>query len=442
MSDSPTPSRRTIALRAVVSVVLCVVLLGSAAGALAVIFNTEPQAQRSGATRKSAALVEVVTVSRGTYRPTLEVLGTVRPVDDVTLGPRVSGEVVAIDPSFVPGGIVAKGRVLVRLDPADYEAAVAMRQSELDQARADLSIEQGRQSAARVEYELLGDDVDPGNRELMLREQQVTVSRARIAAAEAMLRQARLNLDRTDIRAPFDAKIITRAANLGSQVSPGDPLARLVGIDTYWVELTVPLRDLHRLEFPDGDDEASQAEGAAVELRMPQSWPAGAMRRGRLSRLIGEVNPRTRMARVLVTVADPLAREVDAADSDVPPLILGTLVQARIACRPLADVVRLERDYLRQNDTVWVMAEGQLEVRDVQVRARDERYVYIGEGLEAGERVVTTPLATVAAGIPLRVEGEASDAEVDANANANVEVDTGAEGDASPSGEAEGSDRP
>jgi multidrug resistance efflux pump len=47
------------------------------------------------------------------------------------------------------------------------------------------------------------------------------------------LEQARLNLQRTQITAPFDAAIISRNVNEGSQVNAGDLLARLVGTDEY-----------------------------------------------------------------------------------------------------------------------------------------------------------------------------------------------------------------
>jgi multidrug efflux pump subunit AcrA (membrane-fusion protein) len=111
------------------------------------------------------------------------------------------------------------------------------------------------------------------------------------------------------------------------------------------------------------------------------------------------------MARVLLTVSDPLAH---APRSDgLPPLMVGSFVEVRIEGKPIEDVVRVKRDYLRKNDTVWVNDGGQLRVREVQVVFRDPDYAYIGAGLSEEDRVVTTNLSTVVDGAPLRLEDEA-----------------------------------
>jgi hypothetical protein len=99
----------------------------------------------------------------------------------------------------------------------------------------------------------------------------------------------------------------------------------------------------------------------------------------------------------LITVADPLAR-----NSAGPPLILDTLLETHIKGRPIKDVIRLSRDYVHQRDTVWVMNDGKLEIRETDIVFRDAEYAYIQAGLESGEEVVVTTLATVAEGISLR----------------------------------------
>jgi hypothetical protein len=124
-------------------------------------------------------------------------------------------------------------------------------------------------------------------------------------------------------------------------------------------------------------------------------------------RLIGELEGRTRLARVLVGVDDPLAR---AGDTDEPRLLLGAFVEARLRARPVENVIRLDRDYVRKNDTVWVMADGRLRIAEVDIVLRDARYAYIRAGIDADARVVTTNLATVIDGARLRLRGEGDDA--------------------------------
>jgi len=134
-----------------------------------------------------------------------------------------------------------------------------------------------------------------------------------------------------------------------------------------------------------------------VILRNTDAWGPDAQREGRVARLIGTLDQQTRLARVLITVADPLGRE-----SDAPPLILDTLIETQIEGKEINDVIRLPRDYVRDQDTVWVMKEEQLEIRETQVVFRDAEYAYIREGIEEGEDIVTTTLATVADGVGLR----------------------------------------
>jgi RND family efflux transporter MFP subunit len=379
-------------VRVVVSIVACLLLIAGAGGASYLIFASEPTAQSEGATRRSAALVETIVAERGTYRPTLQVLGVVEAASDVILSPRVGGQIIALEPAFVPGGIVEKDQPLLHIDPADFERELTARKSELLQVEAELAIEEGRQIVAREEFELLGEEIDPENRSLVLREPQIASIRARLQAAQAAVERAELDLERTSIASPFDAQILTREVNVGSQVAPGDALARFVGIDEYWVMASVPLRDLRWLRFPEEDEPGSRAR-----MRHTNAWEPGTVREGRVSRLIGTVDEQSRLARVLVTVPDPLARETDG-----PPMILGTIVQLQLEARPITSVIRLSRDYLRQNDTVWVMVDGKLQIRQADVVFRDAEHAYIRAGVEEGEHVVTTSLATVTEGLGLR----------------------------------------
>lgn len=387
------PRSRRDPARAALTIAVCTVLIGGAAGTSYLIFASEPTARQEGATRRSAALVETVVAERGAHRPRLAVLGRVEPARDILLGPRVSGQVVAMEPAFVPGGLVAAGQPLLRVDPVDFEQVLTARRSELRQVEAELAIEEGRQVVARQEFALLGEEIDPDNRALVLREPQIASIRARVRSAQAALEQAELDLQRATLRAPFDAQILSRSVDVGSQVAPGDELARLVGVDEYWIMASVPLRDLRWLRFPEGE-----VPGALAHVRHTTAWPPGASREARVARLIGTVDDETRLARVLVTVEDPLGREVDG-----PPLILGTIVQLEIEGRALQDVVRLDRRWLRQDDTVWVMADGTLAIRRADVVYRDAEHAYLRTGIEAGEQVVTTNLATVTEGLALRL---------------------------------------
>jgi len=378
------------------TLLICALLVLAGAAALWVIFNTEPDVQRESAVRETAMLVEVTAVEAGTFRPVIEAMGTVRPAREVMLRPRISGEVIEMASEFVPGGEVGQDDVLLRLDDADYRIALEQRQSELQQAIAELEIERGRQQIAENDYRQLNKDLQPENRALVLREPQLKSTEAGVRAARAAVERAQLDLDRTTVRAPFHAQVLTRDVNLGSQVSSGSELARLVGVDTYWVETTIPLDRLRWLTFSE-----QTATASPVAIRHRTAWPAGQQREGYLYRLIGELEDDTRMARVLVAVDDPLGR---TANADLPSLIIGSFVECRIHGRPIEDVVRIPRDLVRKGDTVWLMRDGRLAIQPVDIDFQDAEFAYVSDGLNADDQVVTTSLATVKEGIPLRLK--------------------------------------
>lgn len=383
-----------------VIVSLLIVLIGAAL--IWLIFKTEPTATRKDAARETAMLVDIQTVNRGEYTPTIEAMGQVMPAREITLGSRVSGEVIHQADAFTPGRRVEEGAELLRIDPADYEATLLQRRSELQQAQADLALEEGQQAVARQEFELLGEDIETVNDALILRKPQLEQAKARVAIAEAAVKQAELALDRTRIRAPFPAQVLSREVTLGSQVSTGQALGRLVGTGQYWVEATVPLSKLRWLTFDSNPD----SPGAPVSLHHDTVWPAGQSREGRLTQLVGELDNNARMARVLITIDDPLALEQSAGQ---PPMILGAFVRAEIQGQPLEDVVRLERRLIRRNDTVWVMEDRKLAIRDVETAFRDQDYAYIRTGLEDGDQVITNELSSVVSGARLRLEGDSDE---------------------------------
>lgn len=384
-------------------------VLLAGAGLTALIFLTEPTAQRSGATKETAMLVEVAEAERGNYQPIIVATGTVQPSKSIVLSSRVSGQIVRQYPDFAPGGFVEEGDLLVQIDPADFRNTLELRESDLQQAEAQLEIEQGRQDAARKGYELVDEDLGEMNTELVLRQPQLNSVKAQVEAAQAAVNQARVNLQRTRIRAPFDAHILSRNVNEGSQVNVGDNLGRMVGTDEYWVEVNVPLSNLRWMNF---SDETGVA-GSKVKIRDRKAWADDQYREGKLFQLIGSLENQTRLARVLVSIPDPLAYENDS----LPTLIINAFVEAEIEAEELQDVIRLNRDYVREGETVWVMDDKKLQIREVDILFEDARYAYIRDGLEEGEQVVKTNLATVTEGAKLRLASDTTNQQDNAQAS-------------------------
>ncbi|GHA49597.1 hemolysin D [Salinimicrobium marinum] len=378
--------------------IICLGILLVAVVVTYFIFSSEPTASSEGATKQTAMLIDVVKAEQGDFRPVIEATGMVQPVEDVMLSPQVSGQIIRRSPEFIPGGFVQEGAVLLQIDPSDFRNTLELRRSDLLQAKTDLNMEMGRQEVAEQDLELAGlDSLSSNQRSLVLRQPQLDAIRAQVKAAEAAVAQAELELSRTTIRAPFDAHILSQNVTVGSQVTPGDELGRLVGSEQYWITLTVPVDKLQWLSFPKSEEES----GSTVQIRN-SGWPEGISRTGYLDKQVGALDDRTRLARVLVRVKDPLAQQ-DTTDTQ-RELMIGGFVEAEVQAREIEDVVRLNRDYLRTNQTVWVNEDGELSIREVEVILTDAKYVYISQGLEQGEEVVTTNLSVVSEGVKLRTE--------------------------------------
>jgi RND family efflux transporter MFP subunit len=401
MSDTDPPdTRQSLNPSRKRTLLVCIAILAVAALIALAIFSTEPGAQKESAVRKSAMLAETITVHKGTFRPWIVETGVVTPSREIQLSAQVEGRIIEIHEEFIPGGYLNKGDVAVKIEAADYENLLLLRKSELLEAESDLKLEMGRQTVARRDLALFESEMPPGSASLVLREPQLAAARSRVDAAKAALRQAQLELDRTLVKAPFDAQVIRRDANLGSQISTGQPLAQLIGTDTYWVIATVAMAKIPYLQFPD-----SVHEGAEVRLHNRSAWPEATIRTGRLFRLVGALEETTRLARIVIVVSDPLSRE--QASSSMPPLLVGEYLEVKIQGKPIENVDRLEREYLRKNNTAWVMdTEGKLQIRKLDIVFQDARYAYVRSGLDGNEAVVTTNLASVFEGAALRKENK------------------------------------
>ncbi|WP_075186018.1 efflux RND transporter periplasmic adaptor subunit [Teredinibacter haidensis] len=381
------------------TIVICIAVLFAGLLLSQVIFTTEPVAQIEAATKRTAMLVEVVEAEYGSFHPQITAMGTVVPAERVLLRAQVSGHISARAEHFFPGGYVRKGDMLVQIDPADYRHQLQQFESELVQAQSALAIEAGEQEAARRDYVRLNRELKGSQQELILRKPQMRSAQAKVSAAQAMVERAKLDLARTQVRAPFDAQVISRNVDVGSMANPNETLAEVVGVDHYWVEASLPLARLPWLVLP-----TESLPGGSVSVRNRTAWPSGASREGRLLSVVGSLDGSTRMARVIIKVEDPLA--LRDTNNGARSLVVGSFVECSITTRKLDEVVKIHRDYVRKNNTAWVMERNTLVIRELDIVFQDKEYAYLKSGLNAGDKIVTTDLSRVREGAELRLKGE------------------------------------
>ncbi|WP_319405748.1 efflux RND transporter periplasmic adaptor subunit [uncultured Desulfosarcina sp.] len=356
---------------------------------------TAPVMQRSKPERK-VAVVEVRTASLGDARTVVAAMGTVVAAREVTLKAQVSGVVQSAAKAYIPGGRIAKGAELLSLDPADYQVAVKKAQSALATAQAALAIEQGSQNIAREELRLLveisGESV--AQTDLAMRKPQLQQAQADVTSAEADLRKAMLDLNRTVVKAPFNAMIVERNVNVGTYVGSQESLATLVGTDEFWVEAMVSLGQLPLVDL-------DYLGGCPVTIR---SQAGEGQWTGHVVQVAGKLNDTSRMATVIISVKNPLGT---AGHPTSTRLMIDDYVYADITGRELTGVIELPRAALQDDDTVWINQDNTLDIRNVTLAWKSDDAVYLTSGVAASEQVIMSSLTTPVQGMPLKTTEDA-----------------------------------
>jgi len=384
------------ASRNIMRLVICLLLIGAGIIGARFLIATKPKVNRRPPERM-APLVRTAVLQPENYTFSIPAMGTVIPSRETGLEVPVSGEVIYVHSEFTEGGMFAQGTKILQVDPKDYELAVQQKRRALADAEYSLKLEQGHQDVARQEWSLLYGDkvVNKGESDLALRKPHLEKVQAEIAAAKAELEQAEINLNRTTLTAPFNALVLKSYVELGSQVSSQKRLADLVGTDTYWVQVSLPVDRLRWVQVPNGD----QGAGSEVDI----FYRADNVKTGRVARLLPDLSKEGRMARLLIEVADPL--DLQAKDEKQPMLLIGEFVRVSIEGEELHNVYRVPRSALRNDREVWIVdEESKLAIRPVKTIWRDQDTVVVQDGFKPGEALVISDIPAPVAGMDLRVE--------------------------------------
>ena len=359
------------------------------------LYDTRPVASR-GRPEIPPPLVETALMKKQDHQIILTAMGTVMPSRAITLKSRVGGFVQNMSPKLIPGGVFTKAQVMLTLEKKDFELNVARKKAVLDRLSASFRLEMGRQEVAKEEMKILQKDAGSPilDADLALREPQMAQIKADIAAARADLELARLNLERTTIKAPFNCLITAVHVQTGSQISAQDALAELSGTDAFWVKAGVPVEHLKWIRVPSAPGDT----GSPVTITDQNTT----LHQGRVIRLLGALGSETRLATLLIAIDDPLglSRRIDT------PLLLNNYVQVAIHGEKISDVIALPRAMVRNQNQVWVAADGHLDIRNIDIIWQDTDHVFVQSGLGSGDTVILSDLSSPVEGMALRVHNK------------------------------------
>ena len=317
--------------------------------------------------------------------------GEVKPLNEINLISQVSGQIVEAADEFVDGGIIKAGSPLVWIDDRDYKLAVISAESRVAQASKLLEREIAESELAKNDWEELGlGEASP----LTLRIPQLKEAEAAEKAALADLEKAKLNLERTVVKLPFQGIIRQKKTGVGQFVGTGSVLATAFSTEEVLIALPLTDTELSYLGLPLAYEEERPFSGPKVSFyslvsNKNSEWE------GRIVRTAGSIDPLTRLVYVYAEVINPYQQS--------PPLAIGMFVDAVIEGKTIKNGFLVPNSAINNNSNIYVInTNDNLEIRKIEVLGTENDYVIIKGEISEGERVVVSPLNNAKDGMALK----------------------------------------
>jgi len=324
--------------------------------------------------------------------------GVVKPKYETTIVAQVNGEIVELSDTFVRGGLVKKGQLLARIDPNDYHAALIDAQANMASARAALEKEVAQGKVAEREWKLI---TDTSPTELSLRKPQLAQELARVKSAQAAVLRAERNLQRTEIKAPYDAMINSRTIGLGSYVGVGSEIGMLLG--TAIAEVRLPVAD-NQLQFLIDQGQQAKVNLTGTFAGKEIQWQA------EIARSEGVVDSKSRMSYLVAEIQDPYHLKNSKVENELP-LRFGSYVQAKILGFEIDNASIIPR-YLVVNNRVAILDnESKLHYAEVNIVRQQGGNVVISKGLLDGDKLIVSALDYPVDGMKLALAGDETEEE-------------------------------
>ena len=403
-------------------------------------FATAPEPKRRPP-KPNIPLIEVFQVHPVDYQVQVDSSGTVSPQISSTLVAEVSGRILRVADSFRNGGFFKKDDVLVEIEAEEYRLALANIEAELhgvtarlaelqvknDNLHKSLAIEKEQLALAEEQYQrqqrlreqgtVSQSTLEQSQRELLIRRSAIRSLRndlelipvqRKILESEQQLKQvrfdqARLDLARTRVLAPYAGRVLEKRADIGQSVSKGSALAEIYAIDAAEVRLPITEREAGMLLLPEINTDSGLSSKPVPVTFFTNSGGRKNQWNGLIVRTEGAIDSKTRQQFLVARIDQPFV----SGDHQHPPLKVGQYVEAQIPGRTLSNVFVIPRKAVRADDEVVLLAaDGRIERRQIQVVWKDRSSVVVSKSLTSGERISLTALPYAPEGSKVRIKGQ------------------------------------
>ncbi|OOZ37532.1 efflux RND transporter periplasmic adaptor subunit [Solemya velesiana gill symbiont] len=380
-------------------------------------------------------LVRVIPAPSVTIAPRATGHGTVQPGRTWEAVAQVKGRIVEKHHRLEKGAFIEADILILRIDPTDYELAIAQAEADIQATQAQLNEQDAKDANTRASLKieeaalvlnekelqrkrkLVGkggvsrSGLESQERSLLSQQQSVQSQKntlnliptqkalleAQLARHQATLATARRNLANTEIRMPFTGRIASINVEQEKYVREGEVLASADGMERAEIETQIPIDQMSSLFRTTTQAtnilNLTELEGrngigldARVDLRegaLNASWEA------RFARISDTLDPKTRTVGVIVEVDQPYS---GVEPGRRPPLFKGLFVEVTLSGKPRPDSLVVPRSALHDGRVYIANEENRLDIRKVEITLLQPEYAVIGSGLKAGERIVVTDL--------------------------------------------------
>ncbi len=408
-----------------------VVVLALSVAIAALLITLRPEAQRQVRT-ETGPLVEVLSVKSEDLNMIIDGYGTVKPRETLKLAAEIRGQIVDIHSSFKEGSFIKKGVVLIKIDPRTYRLEVDRQKIQIEQTKAE--IKKLRQEIKNFDASIKISKADVALaqtdfarlKKLSIRnvvaqttldqaEQRYLASLDRLQGlknqlaltgplkeqleaqrnmGKVMLRQAKLDLEKTGIIATFDGWVLEKSIEKGQHVNSGQYMGSIYKDGALDVEIRITTKDIKWFVTDWKQDAMPDVEIIFRDNNSPHKW------KGRVARIKAQMNEKTRTLPVVVEVDKDSIKDNNKSGIQLRP---GMFVTALIKGKKIKQVFVLPRHVVHTGDVVYIMTDNRLQIRPVNILRSVRDSVYIDKGLSDGELVIKSPLSGAADGMKIRI---------------------------------------
>ncbi len=306
--------------------------------------------------------------------------GFIKPKSELNIISQLSARVEWVSKKMEEGSSFNQGDTLIKLDQRDYELALITAESNVLNAEVNLQRERAESDLANKEWGRVGDGSGSA---LALRKPQLAQAEANLEASKANLERAKRDMDRAIFIAPFDGRVRSRSADIGTTTFPGTPLGSIYATEKFEIQLPIADQDVKFTGLDFNGLQIPYKKQLEVSLNLN-----GDTVKGKIIRAEAEVDPKTRMLSVIASVGKN--------NSEVGNQVLvGQYAQALITGTEINDVYVIPRNNIR-NQSLWVVNSNmELINRPVSVLRYENEYALVNEGIEEGDRLLTSRLSSL-----------------------------------------------